>query len=389
MAPTKDQVCVALEKFYDHLFSILEKKVEDKIGSIMVGYDFKQNIPADFLEVFEASKKQEIELLIKLSKERAPSKLVTDCENTAAGEGFSAKAIFAQTAILEQALTRKQIAQRSHVEETEAKIAEWTQLLYVKFADMILESNSLNELKSAVDKNFNSSLVLDRSKLQEFKLEINRQIKFLEKIKFFDFYFEEESLAGKYDFIYESYQDIKQNVSMTSELKITLSGLFLDIVNKAYQPMDSKKFELMALRDGTVENVFNGVRDWVEKNYTSFKDKDLYGELVKRLKSEEETFKVWEEASHRISDTQETYRTYKPLMCNLYTMKYAGDPHQDPRALLAELPKPNELPRSPVKKHKTSISIVPLPEVPVVALTCTEEEISELNATSTGTFQRP
>lgn len=383
VTPVKDHVCLALEKFYDYLFTFVEqrKPLEKVIGKVIISYPFEQNIPADFLEVLEAAKKEEIALLIKLSKERAPSKLVADCENTAAGEGFSAEAIFAQTAILEEALRHKKITQQSHIEEAEAKVEEWNHLLYSKFSEMILDSNSLNDLKSAVKKNFNKNLILSGSKLEIFKLNIKSQLKFLEKIKFFNFYYQEKNLADKYDFTFEAYQEIKQNHSMTPELKMTLSGLFFGTINKAYKPLNAKKFELMALSDGTVNNVFPGVRTWAEKNYASFQGKDLYNELLGQLKKEEDTYKVWEEVSHRIHDTQEKYRTYQPLMQNLYTMKYAGDPNQDPRDLLVQLPKPHQLPRSPVKSNKTS-SVTSCTEIAINALVCTEEEIAQLEKDS-------
>lgn len=382
--PAKDHICFAVEKFYDALFDVLESKktMDEFIGQTIIGYNFGTNMPQDFMEVVEAAKKQETDLLIKLSKERAPSKLVADCENTAAAKQFSAKVIFAQTVILERALKQKTIKQKSHIQETEAKITEWINLLYTKFAEMILESNSLDDLKSEVDQVFKSSLVLDGSKLQEFKLEIDCQIEFLEKVKFFEFYYEEESLADKYDFIYEAYQDIKQKSSMTPELKMTLSSLFLCIVNKAYQPMDAKKFELMSLRNGTVENVFNGVRSWVKKHYANFKEKDLYDKLVGKLQQEEEAFKKWEEISHRILDNAHTYRTYQPLMRDLYTMKYAGDPNQDPQELLSQLPKPIIFfPRSPVKSNQKSISM----QAP-----SSDEKTARLeNSSFHKTFQKP
>lgn len=370
--PVKDEICIALSKFYDALFDFIDsrKSSEELVGRVIINYEFNTTMPQDFLEVFEAAKKQELSLLLKISKKRAPSQLVADCENQAAAEGFSPKVIFAQTAILEKALINKEISQQSHVEETEAKIAEWTCLLYKKFAEVILESTNLEQLNALVSQHFKKDLTLGLMELENFKIETDSQIEYLEEKKFFEQYYAKTHLADKYDFVYNFYQDLKTKSVMTSELKMTLSGLFFGIVTKAYQPMDAKKFELMKLRNGTVENVFNGVRAWMKKNYATFNEKDLYCELVGKLQQEEETFKVWEEVSHRILDAPQTYRTYQPLMRNLYTMKYAGDPNQDPKALLKQLPQPAAFPHSPVKK-KSNVKTMH-------ALSCTEEETRRL-----------
>lgn len=377
----KDDICVALNDLYDHLFNFIEQKksLEECIGRVIISYGFKTTMPEDFLQVFEAAKERELADMIELSKARAPSTLVADCENKAAAEGFSAEVVFAQTAILEKALKRKQIIRQSHIEETEAKVAEWIQLLYQKFAGLILESPSLEQLKILVDKNFKEDLIVELEQLKEFKKEIDCQIEFLENKTFFDKYHAKANLADKYDFVFDVYHTLKAQSVMTPELKMTLSGLFFNILDKANQPIKAEKFNLMS-NHGTVESVFKGTFKFMEDKYADIKNKDLYAELAGRLQQEQDTYKVWEEASHRILDTPETYRTYQPLMRNLYTMKYAGDPNQDPKELLAKLPIPANFPGSPMKTKLSATTVAMRIEMPKQGLPFTLAELAQLKA---------
>jgi hypothetical protein len=357
----------ALQGFYDHLNHIVDENIiVNKIGSIVSSYKFDIKMPEDFISFFEAAKKEELAALIEVQAEKSSSPLVNEGENAVAAAAFSPEGIFAQTAILERALKNNQIARQSHIDQVKAKIAEWTKELYKKFAEVILASTDLENLNQLIEEKFNDDLIKDLPKLTDFKDEIMGQIYFLQRKDFFKFFYSEPGLADKYDFVHEFYVKAKselaeQNQTLEPELKITLSSLFYKIEERVYQPIHSKQFELMdAKQNRSVKKVFEALNIWVDKECEDFKDMDLYQTLQAKLKKQQDEFKIWEEASHRLFDKSNTYRTYEVPMWKLYQMRFAGDPKQDPRELLARLPKP--MPLSPVKqKPQPAVSVEQTP----------------------------
>ena len=213
-------------------------------------------------------------------------------------------------------------------------------LLYYKFSEMILESSSLEKLEKTIAEKFSDSLSQDLPELSKFKNNIAAQIHFLSLKNFFTFYYEKSELADKYDFVKDFYDQFKKNKEeLPVESKAILSYLFYLIVETAWKPVKSQKFNLMDLPDGTVRKVFDDLDVWVKLHYVSFQNRMLFKEIAIKLQKEKHQFKLWEEASHRLFDTAATYRTYEPLMRDLYTMQYCNI-QETPEKLLEKLPAP-------------------------------------------------
>lgn len=332
------------------------------VGSLILYYTFKQTLPAELMELVN---------IAKLMEERSlstTSPLVSDCENKSAGDGHSPQIIFSQTARLESALLKKDVPQR-HQLEVSTKRDEWLAMLFEKFAQLILNSTSLDHLTTLYKEAFSEKICEGLPKLTAFRAEIEAQIEYLGDNDFFEDYYECSTLAEKYDFVYEYYQFTKRNNTNTPELRATLTHLFYHIVNQAYAPCEAQRFNLMRDSGATLEDVFSQLKKWATQNseWEKYAGTDLQTELQSRLANDEEEYQCWQEVSERMDNPRGAGP--KP-MYQLHCMKYAGNPSQDPRDLLKLLP-------SPVKRKSPSVqgpsSSRPEEAMPLTSLYSDEE----------------
>ncbi len=345
------------------------------IGNIVIDYPFSIEIE-DLKDLFNIAK------LVETSAFNAPSLMVSECENRVAAKKHSPAAIYTETAILESALVKEQVEAR-HVDEVENKIDLWIVLLYEKFADLILASSTLATLKKAVKRAFPSKLCEGLPQLGEFHQEIECQLEFLEKKKFWKKFYGKKSLADKYDYAYEFYQEIKSQGAMEPALKATLSNLFFQAIKKAYAPCDTKKFMLMRDRGATIEEVFGALKLWKSKQWKKFEGRDLLVALDKRLTDDQQNYESWRQVSYILGGDQSA----KPAMNQLYSMKYARDPKEDPKSLLqalASLPSPVK-----PKKPKSAENAVLISSTVFVGsakslLACDEDSLPEFDSKSYG-----
>ncbi len=338
----KDEVCIALEKFYARIF---DESLD--LGSIIVGYDFKVVMPQDFMLVIEAAQKAECAALIKENAKNSTSHLVSTCENRIAEESHSLNEIVIQTAILVSALRNKHNYSQSHVTEMQSKVEEWRMLLLKKTGETILNSKNIDELKFLLNRDFSDVFIKGLETLENFKEKVMGQIQYLVQQDFFSKYYNNSSLASKYDYVSQYHLESKIR-SVAPELIAILSGLLSNIEEQANRPLENKKFKLMASRTGSINEVFHHLNNWAHRHFKRDNQSDLFKELMNRLNQEKETFKVWEEVSHRCQYDTLPRRMYQPLMQDLVRMKYVGDPDQNPRVQLAQL---KQMPLSPNEKH--------------------------------------
>lgn len=342
-----------LQKFIEHLSTA-------RIGNWVIGYQFTSTLPPELISLFNIARLHEQAIL------HSPSTLVSDCENIAAGDGFSASEIYKQLVRLESALVKNEVEEH-HQEEVQRKIIEWIALLYEKFALMMLDTANLKELKAKAETTFDEALCKDLPQLAKFQNEIMCQIEFLEARNFFDDFYEATNLSDKYEFVFAFYQAIKTKGSLEPELRATLIHLFYQSVNIAYEPCDAQKFNLMRNRGATIEVVFKELQKWSQTFWKSYQKTDFHAALTQKLEEDRETYACWEQI-----DILTTGRTgiHRPLY-QLHCMKYGGDPKQDPRDLLKQM-------SSPIKPKVSSRVLstqMPLHSEPVshpVSLVCTE-----------------
>jgi hypothetical protein len=94
----------------------------------------------------------------------------------------------------------------------------------------------------------------------------------------------------------------------------------------------------MELPDATTDYVFTELESSLNLSAMQFRKSNLFDVFKKRLEKEKEQSKAWEMVSEYIMTSESNpYRTYSPLMRDIYCMKYTFPIGQDPRALL---PKP-------------------------------------------------
>ncbi|MBI2790647.1 MAG: hypothetical protein HYX61_01700 [Gammaproteobacteria bacterium] len=354
-----------LQKFIEHLSTA-------RIGNWVIGYQFTSTLPPELISLFNIARLHEQAIL------NSPSTLVSDCENAAAGDGFSASEIYKQLVRLESALVKKEV-EAHHQEEVQSKIRDWIALLYEKFALIILNTANLDELKTKVESTFDKTICEDLPQLAEFQNEIMCQLEFLEAKDFFDDFYKATILSDKYEFVFEYYQALKTKGTIEPELRATLIHLFYQTINKAYAPCDAQKFNLMRNRGATIEVVFKALQKWAQDLWKSYQETDFHAALTQKLQEDKATYECWEQ----IGDLTTITTGPRPLY-QLHCMKYAGNPMQDPRDLLKQISSPMK-PKASSRVLSTQIPLHSEPVSHPVTLLCTgslEDEALNLPETT-------
>ncbi len=87
----------------------------------------------------------------------------------------------------------------------------------------------------------------------------------------------------------------------------------------------------------TIEDVFAVLKPWAAARWKKYANSSLVGKLQEKMSEQELNYQAWDEISFREGLTRQPKQ--KPMF-ELYCMKYAGDPTQDPVQLLKMLPSP-------------------------------------------------
>jgi hypothetical protein len=349
-----DEKALLTDGLKKQINNLIEHLKTATIGKWVQKYQFTAKLPADLSQLLSIAKLKEQAAFL------APSALVCDCENIAAAEAFSAHVIFRQVARLEKALKDNEVEERHQI-TVKSKIVEWIALLYEKFALMMIESVSLENLNATVDNVFDKALCQDLPKLSDFYDHVSGQIDYLDNNDFFDDFYESIKLSDKYEFVYEFYQAMKARAEKTKqpiipELRATMIHLFYQTINKAYAPCEVEKFNLMRDQGATIEAVFSALQEWTKENWVIYKDTDFEIELAEKLSKERKTYEDWQQ----VCDMASPVKGKRPMF-HAHCVKYASDPNQDPKDVIQALkliPSPVK-PKPPTKISATTANVTP------------------------------
>lgn len=278
------------------------------------------------------------------------SMMVDECENKAAAQGNSPEAIYQQTCYLEQFLEANK-DKHKHVEIVRQKVKNWAETLYAQWGALIMRAKSRENLTQLMNQGFPENSSNNLPKMTAFREEIRAQIDYLENMDMFPGFYdpvEGKTLADKYQMVLSIYEISIENNQCTRELQSTLQGLLGLIIKKAFDPIEKQMVRRMS-EHRTVDQVFEYLREFSEQKWRAFDDSKLFEELQTRLCQEEAKYRSWQEL-HQLERSTKPVRDGYPIPNNLYmfqmhTMKYYGDPLEDPRITIQDI-RANEMPES-------------------------------------------
>jgi hypothetical protein len=355
---SSDQFYLNLSEFRKRLSMLCNMRPElrsKSIGAIMANCCLKDNIsskgektaetakkdlkkivfneggqfPKDFQEVVDAAKKIEMKLLIQKNSEKMPPSLVSEAEIKIAGAEGNLEVLVAQVVRLEWDL-KNQPHSAAHKKVIDAKIIHWKRDLSTRVSELILDSDNVESLKTQIN-------IVFKNELSGFKKIILSQIDFLEnqhfdflksKNFFIDFY-QNKSMSDKYDCVCAVEKRLKENKMVTHHLNIILGSLIQQIIEKEYQFIAAEQNRLMELPDSTIAFVFHHLREWASNDHClSFKRKALFKVLMEKIDEKQAEAEAWGKLNDKIvsKDPSLSYRTYQPLMRDVYTMRYLNHP---------------------------------------------------------------
>lgn len=289
---------------------------------------------------------------------RSASPLVIDCDNIIALNGRSGKAIYEQACRLERALNNQEIAD-VHVTNAHDRLDTWIDLVYDKFADIVINATSFSDLQSQFTQ-FKSELCKDLLKMSAVRKDLEDHFYFLEKNDFFSAFYHyrvnsapqlkpsedddndplqqetEHYLADQADFVDRFFINMESTDEMTPTLKRVLDAIIVGIPEKAYQPCNAMKHQLIADPDNTVSNVIEELDTFVDENWDPFNGTELLKELNDLLDEDQDELVNWEAVS--LQQRRATPIPQPPLPAfQVFSFKYTlQDPCIDPAELLEE-----------------------------------------------------
>lgn len=308
----------------------------------------KDIFPQDFINLINKAKEYEREALIKKrSKYDAPSVLVTQCDNEAAGESFSIETLVKQIIKLENALQAGAIQLSSEKREISNKIVKWIDKLNRKIAEEIVELSNVESLSKSLNKKLvvnYRSLLAERpnAQSQQYQLvafikEIEYQFNYLVNTHFFEEYYQKTEPHEKYDYVKAVSLKIQESFGSSCGLYATFNALAQAIMNKAYKSIEAEKHRLMESPTCTVDKLFGTLETWFKEKFELTLDSTLIKILHKKLQDEKEVFETWRDINAHIANLEsKEYRTIDPLARDLIPLRYTYALDQDPREILAE-----------------------------------------------------
>lgn len=327
---------------------MLKRELKDNLPVFQKSDSTKENpkdiFPEDLINLINKAKEYERRELRAFSSRNIPSVLVTQCENEAAGDGYSMETWVKQIVTLELALSSSKISSSEKIEIAQ-KVKEWIYVLYSKVAEQVSESSSLEELEKALSKKLinNSNKLFGQSssfqnkqyQLQVFIVEIKLHIKNLSEKGFFEAYYKEKDLHQKYDRVIA----LSRECRFGSGLGFIVNALSQEIIKKAYKPVEAKKHQLMEPpHNSMVGELFNTLDSWFEKQVRFAKQANLTRELRKKLLEEKKFFETWKEINKRYAILEpREYRDADPFARDLVPLRLCEDLKKHPDTLLAEL----------------------------------------------------
>ncbi len=282
--------------------------------------------PADFQEVLDAAKKIEMKLLIEKNSKKMPSFELSQAAIIVDGAKGDLETLAAQIIRLEADLKTKENRSVAHTKAIKKKIVIWKRDLSERVSDLILDSGNLEELRFRINSVF-------KDELSALKKIVLSHVEFLENQHFFISFYQIKNLPDKYDYIC-SFQKNLNEKKMVSYLNVILDSLIQTIIKREFKFITAEKKRLMDLPDSTIENVFSTLRDWASNVHClRFKRKAIFKVLMSKIDQKQAEYAVWEKLNDEIvsKDPSLPYRTYQPLMRDVYTMRYLKHPGTKPK----------------------------------------------------------
>ena len=316
-------------------------------------FTFTSALPLEISQLFSHVATREEKLV------KSGSPLVIDCDNIIAMNGRSAKSIYEQACRLERALYNREVAE-IHVPYANARLNAWLDLLYDKFAKLVINANSFGDLKIQLEE-IDITLCQDLYKTEFVKNDLMDHLNFLDENHFFEDFYQysaqqstshhnddddnddtmnevnESHLAEQADFVDQFYFAMKESEQMTGTLQKLLDAFIVGIPEKAYQPCNAMKHQLIADPDNTVMNVVEKLDAFSNENWDPFEGSELLHELNDLLDEDQDELVNWEAVT--VEQRPATPIPLPPLaafqvFCFKYTLQ---DPTIDPAELLEEV----------------------------------------------------
>lgn len=294
-----------------------------QLGQLIQGFIFTTILPAEILDLLRHISRREHMLVT------TGSPLVSDSENQVAANDHSAKVIFEQACRLEQALVDNTLS-GVYKDQAATKLTVLLNLLYQKFAELIINAKSVEQLKIDMDNAFNKALCTNLEDSRFVYKQIRKQFRYLKEIGFLPIFYQgtsplvavqsndddnnidqeqtqealvrENHLAQQSAFVTQIYEQLTTSQDLRNGLGNTLLAIIEGIAQKAFQPCETQKHQLMANPDNKVMDVIIGLDDFVEEEWDPYGGTELLEELNALLDATQDNLIDWETFQHTRSE---------------------------------------------------------------------------------------
>ncbi len=305
--------------------------VDAPLGTLVNGFRFTTVMPKQITELLGLIALREHSQLI------AALPLLANCENAVAASSMNAKVIFEQACLLEKALNQNTLSP-NHVEQVEAKLDHLINILYQKFAELIVNASNEDEIFAVTSSHFPSELGSNLESIDYFLGEVGGQLDYLSSTGFFEKFFAKPSLAQKLEYVEGYHTWAETQRAFSDELNGTLEYIASILVNKAYQSCKAKRQRLIDDPTLTVLDVNQQLSDWANRAWKKHANTYLLDDLKQLLAQDQKTLDDWNTYDlHSQESTQPTLQPAFAISALRYTL---ATPDIDPAVLLAELAPP-------------------------------------------------
>lgn len=294
-------------------------------------------MPTDFMEVFEAAKKIEMQLFEQKKTSAFPA-CVYIAQQAAARNEFDSPTLIEQVDFLLKILKNKKNPPcQEHIKVIQDQVNEWVAILYCRTSQLIYNASSHDNLIETIQKIFNKNRKTLDIYLISVKKEVFYQVDLLHMQKFFDKYYTLKHVDEKYNYVKAVYDNLYKEKKLGQNTKTLLDGLLGHIVEMEYKHLNNKKHKLMEEADSTVGKVFDCLESEITSEYFFKPNFQLVRKALDlKLYRERAEWENWERVSHcHTWGDPKPYRTYQPLMREVSCVK-GDNPKGDPFVVLQQ-----------------------------------------------------
>lgn len=260
--------------------------VDAPLGTLVSGFRFATVMPKQITELLG------LIALREHSQLTAVLPLLANCENVIAASSMNARVIYEQACLLETALNQNNLTP-NHVEQIETKLDHLIDILYQKFAELIVNASSEDEIVTLTSSHFPSELGSNLESIDYFLGEVGGQLDYLSSTSFFEKFIAEPSLAQKLDFVERYHTWAEGQQAFSDELNLTLEFIASILVNKAYQSCKAKRQRLIDDPTLTVPEVNQQLTSWANRAWKKHANSYLLDDLKELLAQDQKTLDDW------------------------------------------------------------------------------------------------